>query len=68
MSQLTSSFNNSRLEPLASSTTNSISVPTHQVSPQIPNMEFGRRLSSEKELDRMPAYSLANTGEYDRPP
>jgi len=31
-----------------------------QNTPQLPNMEFGRRLAMERELEKMPAFSLAN--------
>ncbi|XP_064385842.1 peptidylprolyl isomerase domain and WD repeat-containing protein 1-like [Halichondria panicea] len=32
-----------------------------QKTPQLPNMEFGRRLATERELDKSPAFSLSNT-------
>ena len=31
-----------------------------QKTPQLPNMEFGRRLASERELEKSPSFSLAN--------
>jgi peptidylprolyl isomerase domain and WD repeat-containing protein 1 len=31
-----------------------------QVTPQLTNMEFGRRLAVERELERMPSYDLVN--------
>ena len=34
-----------------------------QKNPQLPNMEFGRRLSVEKELEKVSALSLANARE-----
>jgi hypothetical protein len=34
-----------------------------QENPQLPNMEFGRRLSVEKEIEKTSALSLANACE-----
>ncbi len=38
--------------------------PPPQVNPQLPNMEFGRRLSVEKELEKMAAFAFANAREF----
>lgn len=34
-----------------------------QLTPQLPNMEFGRRLAVEKELEKTPAFQLCNACE-----
>lgn len=37
-----------------------IYIQEQQLTPQLPNMEFGRRLAVEKELEKTPAFQLCN--------
>ena len=54
----------SRLEIVALATKPvHLSTSLPQKNPQLPNMEFGRRLSVEKEIEKASALSLANACE-----